>query len=64
MELVSALKEGATSNSLAAPVVKSEQVEGVIVVDVEGSFPGEPKDKASAPAFASVSSPSLPISRY
>ena len=28
MELVSALKEGACYNSLAAPVVKTEQAEG------------------------------------
>lgn len=39
MELVSAVKEGATSSSVAALLVNTEQAEGVFVVDVEDTFP-------------------------
>ena len=53
-----------TSNSLTAHVVKTEQAEGVFVVDVEGTFPGEPKEKVPISASASTSSPSFPLSRY
>ena len=52
VQLVSALKEGATSTLMAD--VKSEMPEGVFVVDVEGS----------TPATASTSSPSFSLSRY
>ena len=48
MELVFALKKGVASSSLAASVVELEQAEGVIMVNMEGSFPVEPKDKAHA----------------
>ena len=64
VELVSVLKEGAASSSLVAPVVKPAQAEGVVVVDVEGSFPGGPKDKALASASVSTSNLSLPLARY
>ena len=49
MELVSALKEGATSSLLATLVVKPEQAEGVVVVDVERSFPSEPEIRLPRP---------------
>jgi hypothetical protein len=64
VELVSAFKEGATSSLMAVLEVKTELPEGVYMVDVEGAFPGEPLLKGYAPATASTSSPSLPISRY
>lgn len=44
VELVYALKEGATSSSLVVHVVKTEQVEDVFVVDVEEILSGEPKE--------------------
>ena len=43
MELISALKKDAISSSSATLVVRTEQVEGVFVMDVEGTFPGESK---------------------
>lgn len=64
MELVSALKEGASSSSLAAPMMKTKQAEGVFVVDVEGVFPSEQKKNNLTPTFASTSSPIFPFSRY
>ena len=57
VKLVSALKEGATSSSLATPIVKIEQMEGVFVVDVEGTFFNEPKKKVHASTSTSTSSP-------
>ena len=64
VELVSTLKEGATSSSLAPLVVKMEQVESVFVVDVEEAFPSEPREKILASASASTLSPIFPLSRY
>jgi hypothetical protein len=42
VELVSALKEGATSSLMAIPEVKLEVPEGIYVIDVEGVFPSKP----------------------
>ena len=64
VELISTLKEGAPSSLMAVLEVKSEVPEGVYVVDVEGASLGKPKDKGSAPAAASTSSPILLLSRY
>ena len=64
IELVSALKEGATSSLMAVPKVKSEVLEGIYVVDVEGASLDEPKDKGSAPAAGSTSSPFFSLFRY
>ena len=64
VELVSALKEGATSSLMAVPKTKSEVPEEVYVVNVEGASLGEPKDKGSTPAAASTLSPILPLFRY
>lgn len=49
MESISISKEGATFSSLVAPMVKTEQKKGVFVVDVEGTFPSEPKEKILIP---------------
>lgn len=38
MKLVSVLKEGVASSSLAANVIKTEQAEDVFVVHVKGHF--------------------------
>ena len=64
VELVFTLKEGGTSSSLATFVLKPKQAEGVVVMDVEGSFSGEPKDYAPVSTSANMWSPSLPFSRY
>ena len=64
IELVFALKEGATSSLMAVPKVKSEVPEGIYVVDVEGASLDEPKDKDYAPAVASTSSPFFSLFRY
>lgn len=64
MKLVSVLKEGATPNSLAILVMKTEQAEGIFVVDVEGTFLGEPKEKVLPFTSASTLSPVFPLSRY
>ena len=48
VELVSALKEDATSSLLVAHVVKMKQAEGIFVVDVEETFLSEPKEKVHA----------------
>jgi hypothetical protein len=63
VELVSALKEGATSSLMAVPEVKTEVQEGVYVVDVEGASPINPTAQGQAPTAASTSSPVLPLSR-
>lgn len=44
VELIFTLKENVTSSSLAAPMVKTEQVEGAFAVDVEDPFLREPKE--------------------
>lgn len=54
MELVSALNEGTTFSSLAAPMMKTELTEGVFIVDVEGIFPSEPKEYVHASTFTST----------
>ena len=64
VKLVSALKDDASSSSLAAPVVKTEQVKNVFVMNVKGTFPGEYEEKVPTSASASMSSPSFPLSRY
>lgn len=64
MELVSALKEGAASNSLATHVLKTKQSEGIFILDVEGTLPDEPKKKDLASASASTLRPIFPLSRY
>ena len=64
VELISALKKGATSSLMIVSEVKSEVPEGVYVVDVEGDSLGEPKGKGHAPTTASTSCPILPLSRY
>jgi hypothetical protein len=64
VELVSALKEGATSSLMAVPEVKTEVPEGAIAVDVEEASHDEPRATGYAPAAASTSSPVLPLSRY
>ena len=61
LELLLALKEGATSSLMAIPKVRSEVPEEVYV---EGASHGEPKDKGSAPVAAKTSSPILPLSPY
>ena len=63
-QLVSALEKNATSSLMVVLEVKSEVPEGVYVVDEEGAFLGEPKDKGHAPVAASTLSPILPLSRY
>ena len=63
VELVSTLKEGATSSLMAISEVKLEVPEEVYVMDVEGAS-GEPKNKGFAPVAASTSSPIFPLSRY
>lgn len=62
MELVSALKEGATSSLLGVPVVKLEAAKGVLVVDVEETFSSDSKEKATTSTFAIVAGPILPPS--
>lgn len=42
VELVSALKEDTTSCLMAVHEIESEKAEGVHVVNVEGTSPGEP----------------------
>lgn len=42
MKLVSALKEEAAASSLIVHVLKTEQPNGIFLVDVEGHFPSEP----------------------
>lgn len=64
VELVSMLMEGAISSSLAPPVVKTEQAQSVFVVDVEGVFFNEPREKVFAFASASMSSPIFPFFCY
>ena len=64
IELVSALKEGATSSSMADSDVKTEVSEGVYVVDVKGGSLDWPKAKSYASTTVSMSSPVLPLSRY
>lgn len=57
VELVSALKEGTTSSSLASPMLKIEQAESVFVVHVEGAFSSE--SRKNVVAFASTNTSSL-----
>lgn len=45
MKLVSALKLGVAFSSLAAHMVKKKQTHVVFIKDVEGTFPGEFKEK-------------------
>lgn len=45
VELIFALKEDASFSSLAFLVVKTKQAEGFFIVDVEGNFPNESKEK-------------------
>lgn len=58
------MKEGATSNLMGIPKVKSEVPEGIYVMDVEGASSGEPLAKGPDPATASTSSLILPLSHY
>lgn len=64
MKSVSTLKEDATFTSLAASVVKTEQAEGIFIVDVEGTFLDEPKENMSTSVSASTSSPIFSFSCY
>lgn len=64
VELVFTLIDGTTSNILAAHVVKTEEAEGVFVVDVEGTFPSEPKERVPASTSASTSIMIFPLSHY
>jgi hypothetical protein len=64
VELVSALKEGATSSLMVVPEVKTEVPEGAYAVDVEGAYLDESRATGYAPAAANTSSPVLPLSRY
>ena len=64
VELVSSLKEGATSGLMTVHEVKSEVPEGIYVMDVEGASYGEPLAKGLAHTTAITSSPILPLSRY
>ena len=64
VELVSTLKEGATSSLMADPEVKSEVPDGIYVVDVEGASHGELLPKGPALVMMSTSSQILPLSRY
>ena len=64
VELVSALKEGATSSLMTVLKVKTKVLEGVYVVDVEEASFDEPRAKGYTPTAASTSSPTLPLSRY
>lgn len=63
LELVFALKKGTTFSSLAPFIVNTDQAEGVFVVDVEGTFLGEPKKKVLAFTSASTSSLVFLLSR-
>lgn len=64
MELVSALKEGVASRLLAVYMVKTLQVEGIFIVDVEENFLDKSKKKIHAPISTSLSGPIFPLSRY
>lgn len=64
VELVSALKEGTTSSLLAAPMIKTNPTEDVFVVNVEGRFPSESKEKVIASTSISTSNMVFPLSRY
>ena len=44
--------------------MKTEQAEGVFVVDMEGIFLGEPKEKVPAFTSANTSTPVFPLSHY
>lgn len=58
------MKESATLSSLATLVVKMEQAEGVLVVDVEDIFPSEPREKVFASTFVNMLSLIFPVSCY
>ena len=58
------MKEGVTSNSLAAPMMKTEQLESVFIVDVERAFLSEHKENVHFFVSVSTSSPIFPFSRY
>ena len=64
VKLVSVLKKCAILSSFSTFVVKIEQSKDVFVVDVEGCFHGEPKEKIHASASVSMSSPIFPLSHY
>lgn len=62
--LVSTLKKDATSSSLVTHVVKADQVEDVLVLDVGGTFPDEHKEKITTLASTSMASLIFSLSRY
>ena len=64
VQLVSALKKGTTCSLMSAPEVKSEILEGVHVVDVDGASPSKPLAKGPALVAASTLNPIFPLSRY
>lgn len=58
------IKRGTTSNSLAAPMVRTEQVESIFIVDVEVIFPCELKEKVFVSTSTTTSSPLFPLYCY
>lgn len=64
MEIISALKEGTTSNLLAVPMVNLKAPKEAHVVEVEEDFSGDYKKKAFASASASMASPVHSLSCY
>jgi hypothetical protein len=64
VELIFVLKEDASFSSLAFLVVKTKQAKGFFIVDVEGNFPNESKEKNSTFTSVSTLSPIFPFSHY
>lgn len=64
MELVSTLKEGATSSLLAVYMVESEVAKGAPMMGVEETFSIDSKEKTLTSASASTIGPVHPLSHY
>ena len=64
MEVIFALNVGATFCSFVASVVMTKHVEDTFVLNVEGWFFGECKEKVFISASANTSSPIFSLSCY
>lgn len=64
MELVSILKENATSSLLVVYVIQSKAPNRAPIMHVEEIFSSDPKEKASASTFASTTSLVHPLFHY
>lgn len=63
-ELVFALKKSAVSNSSTAPLVETDQADGIFVVNVEGISLMNLKRRFMLPTSVSMSNPVFPFFRY